>query len=167
MTFVPHLHATPMLFRDSSFDRDYLPDTYHHFGLGTHPHYRRSFSLPSNRKHDPVPVITDNGYEVHMDVYDFAPKELTVKTYETPRTIVVEGKHEERKEFKGKDESDIERHFVRKFTVPEEIDFHSLNVSLSSDGILTVRGQKKSDLNERILPILQTGPAKLNVKHHI
>lgn len=103
-----------------------------------------------------------------MDVYDFAPNELTVKTYETPRTIVIEGKHESRNDnVAGSLNSDIERHFIRKLIIPPEIDFHSINVSLSSDGILSIRAQKISDLNERILPILQTGPAKLNVKAHI
>lgn len=56
MTFVPHLHANPLLFSETSCDRDYLPDSYHHFGLGLHPHYRRSFSFPINRRNDPAPV---------------------------------------------------------------------------------------------------------------
>ncbi|XP_063707392.1 heat shock protein 27-like [Culicoides brevitarsis] len=166
MSFIPHLHhTTPVLFRDSSFDRDYLPDSYHHFGLGVHPIYRRSFSLPANRRHDPPPVVTKDGFEAHMDVFDFAPNEITVKTYDTPRTVVIEGKHEPRKD--GSDSIDTERRFTRKLIVPPEIDFHSLVATLSSDGILSIRAQKTSDLNERVLPILQTGPANINIKHQI
>lgn len=71
MTFVPHLNsATQLLFRDYSFDFEFLPDIYHHFGLGVHFYYKRSFSLPVNCRKDPPQVFFENGFKARIDVYD-------------------------------------------------------------------------------------------------
>ncbi|KAL1512741.1 hypothetical protein ABEB36_002281 [Hypothenemus hampei] len=99
-------------------------------------------------------------FQVILDVQQFAPNEITVKT--TGNSIVVEGKHEEKQDEHGY----ISRHFVRRYVLPTEHDIEEVVSSLSSDGILTVTAPKKSDKpknTDRVVPIQQTGPAKSTV----
>ncbi|XP_030752688.1 protein lethal(2)essential for life isoform X2 [Sitophilus oryzae] len=98
-----------------------------------------------------------NDFEVILDVQQFAPEEITVKT--SGNSIVVEGKHEEKQDEHGY----ISRHFVRRYVLPAENDIEDVVSSLSSDGILTVTAPKKSEKpknTDRVVPIQQTGPAK-------
>lgn len=90
LTHMPSLKATPMFFKENTFNRDYLPDSYHHFGLGIHPHYPRSFSLPP--RNDAPPMFNDHGFQVSLDVHGFLPSEISVKVLDTVRTIAVEAK---------------------------------------------------------------------------
>ncbi|KAL5290807.1 CRYAB.2 family protein [Megaselia abdita] len=109
-------------------------------------------------------LVHENGkdeFQVCMDVQHFHPKELSVKVVE--RTVIVEGKHEEKED----DQGIISRQFTRKFVLPEEYDSNDVVTSLSSDGVLVVKCPKvkKTDSGkERVLEIQQTGPAHLNVK---
>ncbi|CAD7082728.1 unnamed protein product [Hermetia illucens] len=105
-------------------------------------------------------AVGKNGFQVCMDVQQFKPNELTVKTVDN--TIVVEGKHEERQDSHGF----ISRHFVRKYTLPEDYDPNDVVSTLSSDGVLTVKAPppSKSDAAERVVQIQHTGPAHLSVK---
>ncbi|XP_019771215.1 protein lethal(2)essential for life isoform X1 [Dendroctonus ponderosae] len=99
-------------------------------------------------------------FEVILDVQQFAPNEITVKT--TGNSIIVEGKHEEKQDEHGF----ISRHFVRRYVLPSDNDIEEVVSSLSSDGILTVTAPKKSDKpknTDRVVPIQQTGPAKSTV----
>lgn len=72
-----------------------------------------------------------------MDVQQFAPNEITVKV--TEGTVIVEGKHEEKQDEHGF----ISRHFVRRYTLPKDVDVNNVVSSLSSDGVLTVSVPKK------------------------
>lgn len=99
-------------------------------------------------------------FQVILDVQQFAPNEITVKT--TGNSIVVEGKHEEKQDEHGF----ISRHFVRRYVLPADNDIEDVVSSLSSDGILTVIAPKKTDKpknTDRVVPIQQTGPAKSSV----
>ncbi|XP_022920759.1 protein lethal(2)essential for life-like [Onthophagus taurus] len=99
-------------------------------------------------------------FQVILDVQQFAPGEITVKT--NNNSIVVEGKHEEKQDEHGY----ISRHFVRRYILPCEFEINDVVSSLSSDGILTVTAPKKGVKvvsGERIVPITQTGPAKPTV----
>ncbi|RZF44893.1 hypothetical protein LSTR_LSTR004518 [Laodelphax striatellus] len=91
--------------------------------------------------------------QVSLDVQQFAPSEITVKTVDG--TIIVEGKHEEKKDEHGF----ISRHFVRKYVLPKDVDSNNITSSLSSDGVLTISAPKLSIENkgERSIPIIQTG----------
>ncbi|XP_061395135.1 heat shock protein 27-like [Musca vetustissima] len=159
------------------------------FGLGIHPvdifrprHHRSLVLRPRNRyypylikytrprkesshadKSDlVVPTVGKDGFQVCMDVSQFKPNELTVKTVD--RMVVVEGKHEEREDEHGL----IQRQFVRKYTLPKGYDPKDVVSTISSDGVLTVKAPppaiKGKANNERIVQIQQTGPAHLNVK---
>lgn len=112
--------------------------------------------------------VDPNKFQICIDVHQFAPSEIVVKT--VGRQIVVEGKHEEKQDAHGY----ISRHFVRKYTVPEGHEPNEVFSTLSSDGVLTVTAPRDPiilpDKNERIVPILQTGPVhrevkELNVEH--
>lgn len=160
------------------------------FGFGIHPldlvrprahsygalmlHPRRRYS-PYDRSHalarrtranksseSILPTVTKDGFQVCMDVSQFKPNELTVKTVD--RTVVVEGKHEEREDDHGL----IQRHFVRKYTLPKDYDPKEVVSTISTDGVLTVKAppppNKAIKQNERIVQIQQTGPAHLSVK---
>ncbi|KAI8121428.1 Heat shock protein 27 [Lucilia cuprina] len=111
-----------------------------------------------------VPHVGKDGFQVCMDVSQFTPNELTVKTVD--RTVVVEGKHEEREDEHGF----IQRHFldIRKYTLPKGYEPKDVVSTISSDGVLTVKAppppSKAKGKNERIVEIQQTGPAHLSVK---
>ncbi|KAM7356627.1 uncharacterized protein ACRADG_002283 [Cochliomyia hominivorax] len=106
--------------------------------------------------------VGKDGFQVCMDVSQFTPNELTVKTVD--RTVVVEGKHEEREDEHGY----IQRHFVRKYILPKGYDPKDVVSTISSDGVLTVKAppppNKGKNVNERVVQIQQTGPAHLSVK---
>ncbi|XP_037935882.1 heat shock protein 27 [Teleopsis dalmanni] len=161
------------------------------FGFGLHPvdifrprlsqnslllHPRRRF-LPYDRNHSLArrlsarkhgaetsiaPVIGKDGFQVCIDTSSFKPNELTVKTLDN--TVVIEGKHEEREDGHGL----IQRHFVRKYTLPKDYDPKDVVSTISSDGVLTIKAppppNKALKENERIVQIQQTGPAYLSVK---
>ena len=111
---------------------------------------------------DPGSTITQDKdkFQVILDVQQFAPGEITVKT--TGNSIVVEGKHDEKQDEHGY----VSRHFVRRYVLPQEHDVEGVVSTLSSDGILTVSAPKKApkpEGGERVVPITQTGPAKATV----
>lgn len=101
-----------------------------------------------------------HGFQVHLDVQHFAPNEVTVKVKNNQ--VIVEAKHEEKEDVHGH----IFRHFLRKYKLPEQFKPEDVVSSLSSDGILTITAAHPSaseDPEERVIQILRTGPAHLNV----
>ncbi|XP_046831601.1 protein lethal(2)essential for life-like [Vespa crabro] len=88
-------------------------------------------------------------YRVIVDVQQFAPEEITVRTDD--KCITIEGKHEEKKDQHGY----ISRHFVRRYQLPQGYDIGHVQPSLSSDGILTVTAPRLvlPAPGERIVPI--------------
>jgi len=167
----------PLFFRDwwEDFERERLPRRLldQHFGLGLHrddlsnltstltspslrsaTYYRpwqgvlnRQNSGTSNLKFD------DKQVQVILDVQQFGPGEITVKTSEG--AVIVEGKHEEKQDEHGF----ISRQFKRRYLLPKDVDIEQIVSSLSSDGILTVSIPKKEKqvTGERSVPIIQTG----------
>ncbi|CAG0897989.1 unnamed protein product [Darwinula stevensoni] len=90
---------------------------------------------------------------VNLDVQQFAPEEISVKTVEN--SVVIEGKHEEKRDEHGF----ISRHFQRRYLLPDNVRPESIQSSLSSDGVLTVTAPKmaiEGAPNERSVPIVQT-----------
>ncbi|XP_062844972.1 heat shock protein beta-1 [Trichomycterus rosablanca] len=75
---------------------------------------------------------TQDGWKVSLDVNQFSPEELTVKTKDNVVEII--GKHEERKDEHGF----VSRSFTRKYTLPPGADAEKITSSLSPEGILTV-----------------------------
>lgn len=77
-------------------------------------------------------------FAVEVDVSQFHPKELSVTVRD--RELVIEGHHKERSDPHGS--GSIERHFVRKYTLPEGAQPDSVESHLSDKGVLTVCATK-------------------------
>uniref|UniRef100_A0A915AUH2 SHSP domain-containing protein n=1 Tax=Parascaris univalens TaxID=6257 RepID=A0A915AUH2_PARUN len=95
--------------------------------------------------------VTDDKdkFSVEMDVSQFAPDELKVEVRD--KELIVQGHHEERSDQYGT----IERHFVRKYLLPENSDQQAVNSRLSDSGVLTVVAPKTSSAlpPSRTIPI--------------
>ena len=102
-------------------------------------------------------------FQVIVDVQQFAPNEITVKTIDN--SIIVEGKHEEKKDEHGF----ISRQFVRRYVLPEGHDIGNVQSSLSSDGVLTITAPTLAlpAPGEKIIPIKHTSaPAVATVANN-
>lgn len=100
-------------------------------------------------------------FQVNVDVKHFAPEEISVKTADS--YIVIEGKHEEKKD----DHGFISRQFVRRYALPEGTVPETVESRLSSDGVLTITAPRKipdAIKGERTVPISQTGPVRKEIK---
>ncbi|XP_015127760.1 protein lethal(2)essential for life [Diachasma alloeum] len=82
-------------------------------------------------------------FAVSLDVQQFKPEEVNVKVVDN--YIVIEGKHEEKKDDHGM----ISRHFVRKYLVPEQCDPDKASSTLSSDGVLSITVPRKPEAIEQ------------------
>ncbi|XP_073843944.1 uncharacterized protein [Musca autumnalis] len=119
--------------------------------------------VPTPNKTASYSVVNKNGFQVSMNVKQFAPNELSVKTIDN--CIVVEGRHDDKEDGHGV----ISRHFVRKYMLPKGYDPKDVMSTLSSDGILTVKAPpppppsaKVDEPNERIVEIQPTpGPTQM------
>jgi crystallin alpha B len=102
-----------------------------------------------------------DGFQACVDVHHFEPSEISVKTVD--HTVIIEGKHEEREDGHGS----VLRHFVRKYVLPKEFDMNSVQSSLSSDGVLTIKAPPPmlEGSGERHVAITHTNaPAHLTLK---
>lgn len=142
-----------------------------HFGMGLTPQdqltiiavprrkfYNRPWSNLQAEAQDSGSTIKEDKdkYQINLDVQHFAPEEISVKTGDG--FLIVEAKHEEREDEHGF----ISRSFVRKYPIPEGIEPDSMISKLSSDGVLSITAPLKSpkSANERIVPVIETGPVK-------
>ncbi|XP_068627059.1 protein lethal(2)essential for life-like [Battus philenor] len=144
-----------------------------HFGLGLTPQdYLTIVAVPQGNRNyyrpwrnlqaanqDAGSTIKEekDKFQVNLDVQHFSPEEISVKTADG--FLIVEAKHEERQDEHGF----ISRSFTRKYPLPEGIDADSIASKLSSDGVLSVTAPLKAppkNSDERVVPIIQTGPVK-------
>ncbi|XP_049546513.1 protein lethal(2)essential for life-like [Anopheles darlingi] len=97
--------------------------------------------------------VTNDKFQINLDVQQFAPEEISVKYVD--KSLVVEGKHEEKQDEHGY----ISRHFVRRYMLPAGHNENQIESSLSSDGILTITCPRLAieQKPERIIGITQTG----------
>ncbi|KAG7321696.1 hypothetical protein KOW79_014554 [Hemibagrus wyckioides] len=77
-------------------------------------------------------VCDQNGFTVQLDVKHFSPEELMVKV--TGNYVVVEGKHEQRKDGSGL----VTRQFNRRYRIPNEVDAMKLECAVSPEGMLVI-----------------------------
>ncbi|KOC70254.1 Protein lethal(2)essential for life [Habropoda laboriosa] len=145
-----------------------------HFGMGLHPeqltflpswpnsilnnraaldlYYRPISSELLRRGETGTSTITagKDTFKVMLDVQQFKPEEISVKVID--RCVVVEAKHEERKDEHGL----ISRQFMRKYWLPQQVEENELSSNISSDGILTITAplkEKEGKSNERRIKI--------------
>ncbi|XP_072938682.1 protein lethal(2)essential for life-like [Epargyreus clarus] len=106
-------------------------------------------------------VSTDGEkFQVNIDVQHFAPDEISVKVVD--RHVVVEGKHEEKRDEHGY----VSRQFVRRYALPEGCLPDTVESKLSSDGVLSISAPLVLALpssGEKIVPIVHTGPVKKQI----
>ncbi|KAG5336030.1 L2EFL protein, partial [Acromyrmex heyeri] len=92
-------------------------------------------------------------YRIVVDVQQFTPEEVTVRTDD--KYITIEAKHHGRKDSHGY----VSRQFIRRYLLPHGYDISQVKPSLSSDGILTITAPKwKWALpapGERFVPIIR------------
>lgn len=123
------------------------PAPYNGFYLRPRRQFSRQTSGLSEMKFD------GDKFQVLLDVNQFTPDELTVKTVD--QSIVVHGKHQEKVDEHGL----ISREFTRRYVLPDGIEPEAIVSSLSHDGILTIEAPKKAleaaKPNERVVPIAQ------------
>lgn len=157
------MSLVPLLFRDwwEDFERERLPRRLldQHFGLGLHrddltsltsalpspslrpggTYYRPWQGVAFNRQNSGTSNLKSDEKQVQviLDVQQFGPGEITVKTSEG--AVIVEGKHEEKQDEHGY----VSRHFKRRYLLPKDVDMDQIMSSLSSDGVLTVSVPKK------------------------
>ncbi|EDV96272.1 heat shock protein 27 [Drosophila grimshawi] len=103
-------------------------------------------------------IVGKDGFEANVDVHQFKPYEITVKT--TGDTVIVEAKHEKRRD----GDSFVGRHIVKRFVLPRGYYPNDVRSELSSDGILTVRCPPYLS-NERSVYVRQVGPSYLSIKN--
>ncbi|CAL8124123.1 unnamed protein product [Orchesella dallaii] len=93
-------------------------------------------------------------FEVKLDVQQFTPEEISVKTVNN--TVVIEGKHDEKQDDHGM----VFRHFIRKYVLPEDVKPEHVVCNLSSDGVLSITAQRITETereNIKVIPVIQTG----------
>ncbi|VDO22804.1 unnamed protein product [Haemonchus placei] len=100
---------------------------------------------------------TDDSLIVTMDVAQFrGPDDLKISV--VGQFIVVEGKHGEKQDEFGT----IERHFIRKFNLPRNVQPEGVSSKLTSDGTLTIEAiplRPKEGSPARAIPIKIVGGA--------
>lgn len=92
--------------------------------------------------------------QINLDVQQFAPNEISVKA--SANSIIIEGKHDEKQDEHGF----IQRHFIRRYSIPPGHDINQIKSSISSDGILSIIAPKKAIIDaegHKSIPIIQTG----------
>lgn len=95
-----------------------------------------------------------DNFKVIIDVRQFKPDEIAVKVVD--RCIVVEAKHEEKRDEHGS----ISRQFLRKYLLSDRADLEQVSSTISSDGILIIMAPLKKGPEkpkERVIKIQQTG----------
>jgi len=112
----------------------------------------------ANIDRDTSITLDKDRFQARVDVQQFKPEEISVKL-DGDNVLVVEGKHEEKEDQHGF----ISRHFVRRYTLPEDCDVKKLQSKLSSDGVLSISAPKKSETKQveyKQIPIVRTGPIR-------
>jgi crystallin alpha B len=141
------------------------------FGFGLYPYdwnlpkefrqVEQKFREMHRRMWDDFPELgtidNSNGFKVCVDVQQFKPYEITVRT--DNNVVTVEGRHDERKDSHGF----VSRQFSRRYTLPANCNPYGVSSELSSDGVLTIKAPPKvlpPPRSERTIRIEHTGPVK-------
>ncbi|CAI5454991.1 unnamed protein product [Caenorhabditis angaria] len=99
-------------------------------------------------------VNDERRFAVDVDCYQFRPEEIQVKTLDD--TLLIEGRHEDVRDR----DNFTKMYFIRKYQLPKDVDFNSIQSSIDSKGKLNVEAAKFSNaLNsrERLIPIEGAG----------
>ncbi|XP_067220396.1 heat shock protein beta-6 [Chanodichthys erythropterus] len=109
------------------------------------------FLIPVSEHTGAAQVTCDhNGFTVQVDVKHFSPEELLVKV--VGDYVVVEGKHEQKKDGSGL----VTRQFNRRYRIPNGVDIMALESAMSPEGMLVISAPLTQGDNSRLLN--HTGP---------
>ncbi|CAJ0583305.1 unnamed protein product, partial [Mesorhabditis spiculigera] len=89
---------------------------------------------------------TPRRYSVSLDVHEFAPSELEVKT--EGRKVVVKGTHLEAEDKYG-------REFKRKYKLPRSCELESIESHINPEGVLMIETKKRDRSNSTNVPIIR------------
>lgn len=122
------------------------------------PHLSSDPGSSSSPSAEPSTGMSENSstadhFRIALDVAQFAPDEITVKTVDN--YVIVHAKHEERPDEHGF----VSREFTRRYLLPDGIDPVTITSALSRDGVLSVEAPapkpESPKPNERIIPIVK------------
>ncbi|XP_064122178.1 alpha-crystallin A chain-like [Macrobrachium nipponense] len=99
--------------------------------------YTRCRRPPKERSGVSQVTVEKDKFVLCLDVQQFAPEELKVRVVEG--VVEVEAKHEMRQDEHGS----VFRHFIRKYTLPDDVVIESVSSSLSPEGVLVIEAPKK------------------------
>ena len=111
--------------------------------------------LPGLKLHDKVNWNDPNKFEVKLNVTNFTPEEITIKV--KGNNLLVEAKHEEKRDEKHGKQGYVSRQFTRRYILPDDVHLEQLSSSFDAQGkTLTIHAPKKRfqlDGSERVIPI--------------
>lgn len=122
------------------FFEEYFPASYHLAFAPPVQRYPGRFNHPRDdfdKEH-----ITENGFEVFVDVKEFEPNEITVRTIN--EVIVVEGRQEKRP-----GSAHLPRHFIRHFHLPPYYDSEDVFSFISDDKVLEIKALPSNKKKEK------------------
>lgn len=162
MALIPYLfdELRPRRIRDQQFGLDLVPEDFLTDILDSPAIRLRKYMRPwrnlavAARDMGSTIKTDKDKFQVNLDVQHFDPEEISVKT--SDGYVVVEGKHEERKD----DHGYISRQFKRRYALPEGCNPETVESKLSSDGVLIVTAPRVAGNDERAIPITHTGPIR-------
>lgn len=128
------------------FFEKYFPASYHITFQPPVHRYPGSYNL-SKEEMDRKSSISNEEFHVFVDVKEYRPDEITVKTIN--EMVIVEGKQNKRSP------NEVPRHFVRHFQLPEFFDSEDVFSTISDDGILEVKALPASRKKMRHLDELK------------
>ncbi|XP_013188018.1 protein lethal(2)essential for life [Amyelois transitella] len=153
----------PSRLQDQHFALALTPEDVLTIGVPQTREYHRPWKQLSNMLRDVGSTIKSDKrkFEINLDVQHFSPDEISVKTADG--FIIVEGRHEEKRDEHGW----VSRHFTRRYALPDGCNLDAVESRLSSDGVLSVTAPLEcpKESNERIVPIVHTGPVKTQPEH--
>jgi len=119
--------------------------------------YRRALSRTSNNVDQGASMVKNDKdhFQVNLDLKHFKPEDVTVK-FKDDGTVSIHGKHEE----KSDDHGFISREFIRRYTLPRDVQQDKIESTWHPDGTLTIEAPKKSNATlasqETDIPIKMT-----------
>lgn len=111
------------------FFEKYFPTSYHLTFTAPITRYPASYNFTRDELESRSRISKDD-FQVYLDVRDFRPEEILVKTIN--QEIFIEGKQEKRI---GRG---IPRSFTKTFRLPEFFDSEDVTATISDDGILKI-----------------------------
>ncbi|KAK6051950.1 Hsp20/alpha crystallin family protein [Cooperia oncophora] len=126
--------------------RDMMRD-FDRFDRGVFPYWREADRSVRVGQDASQPINDDKKFAVSLDVSHFRPEELNVHV--EGRELTVEGKQEQKDA-----NSYMERSFVRKWTLPEDVDMQAIRTELNDKGQLSVEAPKGPSVQRVSIPIM-------------